>query len=308
MIAVECPKVKFTNARIVGSGINPADHHAQEHKRGHREYVMSRGSLMDFNECPAKWIVGTETEQTSFMQWGDLIDCLLTSAETFDSRFAVCPETYKDAKTGEDKPWNWNANVCKQWRQENEGRSLIKHDLRLDAETALEKLTRCHEISDALWPAKFQVSLSAEYFDQQTELTIPIRGLVDIAPDGGDCANSLIDLKTTASAEPRKWARKVSEDHLDAQAALYLDLWKAATGEERTDFRHIVQESLPPYHVELRLLSMEFIELGRIKYRSALMKYCQCLTTGIWPGYPHTEMTFGRWSLCSPEAWMLATE
>lgn len=330
MIAVESPKVKFSNARIVGEGVNPEDHHKQEHARGTIGYVMSRGELMKFNLCPTKWMAGIEEEQTFFMQWGDLVDCLYTATDQFDSRFAVAPEHYTvtmmqcpncksvtDSQScrkcrkervpiAVDKTWDWNATYCSEWRAAQNGKTVIKFETRQSAQKALQKLLDCPELADAAATAQFQVSISAEYFDPKTELSIPIRALVDIAPTGGDCGNTLLDLKTTNSAEPRAWARKVFSDHLDAQAALYLDLWHAATGEERSDFRHIVQESEPPYHVELRIMSQEFLELGRIKYRSALLKYCQCLATGIWPGYDNSKtMTFGRWALCSPEAWMI---
>lgn len=304
MMTMEVPKVKFLNARIVGSGVNPAAHHKQEFKRGDSRFVMSRGELMKFNECPVKWIAGVDDDPSTFRDWGELIDCLVLTPEQFSNRFAVCPETYPDSKTGEAKPWNFNAKFCETWREDHEGKTIIKHDMRLSAELAIARFD-FEEFVEATAPAQFQVSMSADYSDPATGLTIPLRALVDIAPVGGEYHNSLIDLKTTSSAEPRAWARRVVSDHLDAQAAFYLDLWQAATGEERTDFRHIIQESSAPYHIELRLLSQEFIELGRLKYRHALLKYCQCLSTKVWPGYETREMTFGRWALCSPEAWML---
>lgn len=304
MIAIEAPKIKFQNCRIVGERVNPEVHHRQEHERGELGFVMSRGELMRFNECPAKWKVGSPQSETSEMRWGSLIDCLLLVPEEFHDRFAVCPETYPDKKTGEQKPWNFNSNFCKEWREDQEGKTILKHDDRLAADAALRNFN--FDEFDALRAgARCQVSLSAEYFDSATELTIPIRALLDLVPGEGEYQNSIVDLKTTSSAEPRAWARKVSSDHLDAQAALYLDLWKAATGEERCDFRHVIQESDPPYHVELRLLSAEFIELGRIKYGAALKKYCGCLASGVWPGYQNKSLVFGRWGLCEPEAWMV---
>lgn len=306
MIAIEAPKTALLNARIEGCQVNPAEHHHQEHSRGHAEFVMSRGELMRFNECPAKWIAFAKEDESELMAWGELIDCMILTPEQFQDRFAVCPETYPDAKTKEAKPWNFNANFCKQWREHHEGKTVIKHDTRKNAESAVQKLHDCPEFEDASVAAKFQVELAGSYSDSKTGLTIDLRALVDIVPAGGECANSLIDLKTTASAEPRDWARSVSKNHLDAQAALYLDLWNAASGEGRTDFRHIVQESSPPYHVEFRLLSQEFIELGRLKYQSALKKYCQCLQERVWPGYDNSmHLTFGRWALCEPEAYML---
>lgn len=305
MIALESPPITLLDARIVGDKVNPVDHHKQEFKRGEIGFVMSRGELMRFNECPVKWKYGAEEQQSPAMLWGDLVDCMHLVPEQFSGRFAVCPETYPDAKTGEHKPWNFNAKFCQQWRTTQKGLSIVKAEVHESAKQACAMLA--YNSDGATDPAfRFQVAVWADYFDPATELTIPLRALVDVVPSGTELQNSLIDLKTTSTAEPRAWSKKVSSDHLDAQAALYLDLWNAATNEGRTDFRHIIQENEPPYHIELRLLSQEFIELGRLKYRSALKKYCQCLATGEWPGYDNGHhQVFGRWSLCEPEAWQI---
>ena len=68
----------------------------------------------------------------------------------------------------------------------------------------------------------------------------------------------------------RAWRSKVFKFNYDAQAALYLDVWEVATGEDRQDFKHIVQESYAPYQTQLRLISAEFLEIGRMKYQKAL--------------------------------------
>jgi len=304
MPPIELPKIDFRNARIVGVRVNPTVHHAQTHPRGHREFMMSRGELMRFNECPIKWLSSVQEDKTTRMSWGDLIDCLLFVPEQLSSRFAFCPETYP-SKDG-NRPWNFNAEFCRQWRDDRPHLTIIKSNEALDSEQALAQLHKLPEWA-VLKLSHFQVSLTGEYCDVETELCIPIRALVDIAPGEGEYENSLIDLKTTSSAEPRAWARRVSSDHLDAQAAIYLDLFNAASGDfVRSDFRHIIQESEPPFHVELRILSQEFLELGRLKYRSALKKYCRCLATNTWPGYDNGHhMTFGRWGLCEPEAYMV---
>ena len=304
MITHDLP-VAFRHAKVTGKYVNPELHHVQEVQRGHRDFVMSRGELVRFNECPAKWIQNAEAdEESSFMAWGDLIDCLLLVPEQFQDRFAVCPETYPDKKTGDPKPWNFNADFCKSWRAEQDGKTVIKSDTYSEAQNALDKLRRNDEVTAVLAGAKTQVAVHGEYVDAATELMIPIRGLIDIVPTG-EFTNALVDLKTTRSAESDTWARKVDADGLDAQAAFYLDLWAAATGEPRSEFRHIIQESKPPYHVELRLVSEEFIEVGRLKYRSALKKYCQCLKSNEWPGYP-SRQRFGLWSLTEPSPYMVA--
>lgn len=52
---------------------------------------------------------------------------LLLGEKGFGKHFAIQPATYDDAKTGEEKPWNGNANVCKAWKQEqaDAGRTVL---------------------------------------------------------------------------------------------------------------------------------------------------------------------------------------
>ena len=94
-------------------------------RRGDREYVMSRGGLFRFAECPAKWLA-TEDEAadeaaSKSTVWGTLIDCLLTDEARIEDRIAVYPEMYpcepsaRDPRT--EKPWNNNSNFCRDWKE-----------------------------------------------------------------------------------------------------------------------------------------------------------------------------------------------
>ena len=88
------------------------------------------------------------------------------------------------------------------------------------------------------------------------------------------------------------------------QAALELDLYNSATGESRNEFRHVIQESYPPYQTGRRILTEEFIQMGRAKYTAALMLYAECLQTGEWHDYEKGAMING-WSFCAPTSWDL---
>jgi exodeoxyribonuclease VIII len=138
----------------------------------------------------------------------------------------------------------------------------------------------------------------SEYRDAETGIVVPVKILVDLAPRPetfmwGCC---LGDLKTCQNAG-KSWARKVFELSYHVQAAFYLDVWEAATGEKRTEFFHVVQESFPPWEPARKILSAEFIELGRWRYQEALNRYAKCLSAGEWPGYGQ--------DIVQPEPWML---
>jgi hypothetical protein len=97
---------------------------------------------------------------------------------------------------------------------------------------------------------------------------------------------------------------------LHVQAALYLDLYTRATGEDRTDFLHAISESEPPYEPGRALLTagsqFDFVEEGRRVYVDALRFYCRCVKSGKWPGYADmAENSIHGWPICQPEAWMI---
>jgi hypothetical protein len=147
---------------------------------------------------------------------------------------------------------------------------------------------------------------TASYQDEETGIVVPLKILIDLLP-GKDSqwSGTIVDFKTTESAALRKWRSKVYQFNYDAQAAFYLDVWNATTGEDRQDFRNIVQESYAPYQTEKRLTSQEFLEIGRSKYMKALALYCACLKSNLWPGYDSDCRTIDGWQLTEPEPWMV---
>lgn len=297
-------KVPLIDAKIVAKNVSNDVYFRQEAQRGDPRFVMSRGELMEFNRCPQRWLRGYESEESKATEWGSLIDCLALQESEFAGRFAVAPETYVNDK-GEEKPWNWNANVCKEWREDQIGKEIVKSEKLTEAKNAVKMLYGNPTIAELLRCSEKQVMAIATYEDEETGISVPLKVLLDLVPKGETYGKCLGDLKTATSAHPAVWARAVNEHNYHVQAAMYLDVYKAATGEDRTDWLHVVQESYPPWQAATWLLSSEFVELGRMKYLNALGKYCRCLKAGQWPGYESTAITWGDWGIISPESWMV---
>jgi len=279
--------------RSFQSDIYPKDIHPCE--RGDRNYVMGRSSLMEFYRCPNRWKNGYESEDSKATEWGSLVDCLFLTPEAFKNRYSIAPETYPDSKTGEPKAWNANSNWCKEWIAEQEGKEVIKHKFFGPACDAVKVLESDLEVKLLRECSQTQVMATASYHDEETGIVVPLRILIDLLPDvDSKFGKSLADFKTTNCAAMRPWAKHVFDFGYDMQAALYLDVWTANTGEDRVEFRHVVQESFAPYQTERRLLSVESLEIGRNRYKTALQKYCQCLATNAWPGY-ESQRDFDGW-------------
>jgi hypothetical protein len=269
-------------------GVNPADYHKpQKAKRGEAEYVMSRSELSRLAKNPAKWLEGEPEEKSDAMDWGSLIDCIVLTPEYFDARYAITPEIYLGPK-GEEKEWNWNAAYCKQWREQEraQGREPVKPKIASEAQLAAHRLRENPIIAEFLAGAKTQAKCEVNYEDEDTGLVITLVGLLDIVPDiDGRYGNVLGDLKTTDDASERAWERTVWSYGYHVQAAIYLDMFNACSGEAREGFAHVIQESSKPYAVARRVLSADYIAIGRDTYREQLRKYCRCLSEGYWPDY-----------------------
>jgi hypothetical protein len=281
-------------------------------KKGDVDFIMSRGELVRFDVNPWKWLKGERNSATKAMNWGSALDCMWLTPHRFKDLYAVCPETYTN-DAGEEKPWNWNANKCKEWRKdrEEEGKEVIKLEEMEEARIAKSRLMEDPIISKLFGESEVQVQCMVEYHDKDTKLVIQIKTLLDLVPNKGtEWGEFLCDLKSTNDAAIYEWEKTVFYQHYAEQAALYTDAFNAVTSENRSGFLHIVQESEQPYAVARRMLSVEFMQLGRDKYLSALKRYCRCLAEQKFPGYDDDNSDSSNpiidgWRLTNPSSWMV---
>ena len=290
----------LVNARIISESTLPSDYMSQAAKRGEIGFEMSRSELCDFAPCPARWRAGyREGASTSSQEWGSLLDCVVLTPEQFESRYAIVPSEYQNEK-GEIKPWNFNANACKNWRAANDGKDEVKSDALKDAHDAKAVLLGDPDIRDLLTDSARQVFVRADYEDRDTGLVIPVKCLIDIVPSPtGNNASSLADLKTASFAGHEHWKRECVKYGYDLQAAMCIDMFSLASGRHITDFLHVVQESFPPWQVAHPYFSGDWLNLARSKYIAILARYAQCLKTNVWPGYDT------GWTSMNLEEWMM---
>jgi hypothetical protein len=114
---METPNTKnpFSECKIIGT-VEREAYCKSEYPRGHVEFAMSRGELMECNRCPHRWLMGYKSDESKAQEWGSLIDCLVLTPERFDSEFAITPEEYpgtpkRKSDPIEMKPWNKNAGT-----------------------------------------------------------------------------------------------------------------------------------------------------------------------------------------------------
>lgn len=286
----------------------------QEHERGDANRVMTRSDLVEFTRCPQRWHNGYRDDVTDEMDWGSLIDCMVLTPDQFDERYVVCPPTYPP----DNKPWTRRATYCKEWEDRQAGKTVLKPEQELKAREAVHVLHSDPDAAALISCSQTQVWVVGTFVCEYGE--VPIQCLIDLVPDKADdqFGKTLADLKTTTNAEEHTWRKAVFTRGYDIQAALSMDLYTEATGEDRTDWRHLIQENFPPYQLGFRLLSNggsdpsltdlpAYVNLGRMRYISGLTTYAKCLKEDYWHGY-EVGPRIGRWSLCEPEPWMVIAE
>ncbi len=300
----------ITEAKIVGDGVSSERYLAQADgvKRGSNEFVMSRSDLMEFNNCPHRWVSGYSEDETKATDWGSLVDCFLMDRNAISDRFIILPATYTNEK-GETKPWNWNATVCKDWRKEHNAAELkteVKNEIFFSAKSAAELILADPQLDDLFANSRKQVMITGVYEDKETGIRVPVKAALDLVPTD---ASYLVDFKTANNAHPRAWKRKVFDFGYHTQAAMHMDLWNAATGETRNEFKHVIQENVHPFEVAKRFLSSEYLAIGRRSYIGALKRYAKALSTGVWETYDQSDdssdMVIDGWLMTSPEPWMI---
>jgi hypothetical protein len=110
---------------------------------------------------------------------------------------------------------------------------------------------------------------------------------------------TVVDLKTSTTANPAELERKFWQFGYFMQAAHYLDLVTAIGLSDAPAFRFVVVEKEPPHIVTVIQYDDEAIAEGRRLMRMAIATYVQCRDSGIWPGYADdtvVSISLPRWA------------
>jgi hypothetical protein len=111
------------------------------------------------------------------------------------------------------------------------------------------------------------------------------RARLDWLPDPGRRRLLVTDYKTCTSADPDSIARSVYTFGYYMQAAWYLDGVQALGIAEDPAFIFVCQETAPPYLVNVIQLDWTALRAGSERNRTAIERYRDCMSTGIWPGF-----------------------
>ena len=214
---------------------------------------LSKSSIFElYGSSLFRWRYYPRKYSSSSMNWGSLVDCLLTSPLDFESEFVVSP--YDNFRTKEAREWKV--------KQEENNVTVVDESTIAEAQKAIEMLTQKHKKAAALIEKsrKQVVLLNRTTHSAYDCEYIYLKGLVDLAPEGEPF---LADLKTTADFSAAGFAKAQARFNYAAQAGHYLRMWnKLHPEDQRHRFQIVWQESSYPYEVAITEIPKQDLEDG----------------------------------------------
>jgi len=324
--------MSFQNCTIVGKDFNPVVYHQTLRQRGTVEFPMSSSSLREFGKCPLCWLRGYQPPDSKAKDFGSVLDALLLTPKQFLDRYAVQPATYESKgmecpecgsvtdsrkcskcnvqrrEVTVTKGWSNNSTTCAEWvkAQLDSGKEIVTRDTVGECTAAIARIGQDEILTAFIQASEKQVLVKGEWVDEKTGLTIPVQCLIDLAPrEDTEFADCLGDFKSTRTAALMAFQRDAFKYGYHVQAAFDFALWNAATGQQRTTWCFVLQESFEPWQTGRRILSQDFLALGVAEYTRLLGNYCACLKSGRWPSYEDTdEGNVQGWSVIEAEPFM----
>jgi len=298
----------FKNCKIASVGGNADTYHSAKGERGKPDFKVSSSMLSIFGQNAARWLAGYEPPESEAKRYGSLLDGLWLTPGSFEERFSIKPLEYP-SKYG-PKPWNGNSTWCREWISDQGGKQIVSKAEMADAKAAIDRLEADEVDGVKLIKSVYdqsdkQVHVTGEWHDEATKLKVPVECLIDLAPRvDSEFASCLADLKSTRNAGLNAFQRWAYQAGYHVQAAFDLALYSAATGESRDTWLFILQENYPPWTVGRRMLSQDFVQIGRQTYQDLLARYCRCLKTNRWPSYDDNPEAIQGWTLLDPLPFM----
>ena len=136
----------------------------------------------------------------------------------FAEKYIIRPAEYQDEKTGELKPWNNNANVCKRWNAgaAQQNKTILKPEQAEAIRGMALRLGLCSLVQQGILNGMIERSI----FWQDKETGLWLKARPDAIPnDSGD----FTDLKTTESVLDRDLMRTLENFGYSQQGALVLE-------------------------------------------------------------------------------------
>jgi exodeoxyribonuclease VIII len=215
--------------------------------------------------------------QTPAMLVGSAVHCLvLEGVQAFDRQYIEAPEGI-DRRTKEGKlAWA-------EFQEKATGREILTAD-QYDQVCQMWKSVMAHPTAGKLLAMADQRELSATWTDTTG---IDCKARIDAYSEEHGL---VVDLKTTAEADPKTFGRTIANFQYHGQASFYMQAMKKNDLPAR-QFIFICVEKVPPYAVACYILDDEALMAGNQLVDGYLSRHAECVAADNFPGYPAEVQT-----------------
>lgn len=246
---------------------------------------LAESDLQTFLRSPAAFAKNERTEATPDMEFGTLFHSFLLGGS---AEYRVAPETYpapesakKDAPMVE-KPWNWNANFCKDWAASNPAVPILaRHGQNSEAMLkAMRDKVMSHPIGKKLVT---QLTPEVSLFSRSEDYPVLCKG----RPDGLISGETtiIVEVKTTRDASTAAFSREILNRGYYKKAAWYRMLLHELRISP-VEFWYIAVEKSKSPRVNVRRLAERAMDKGDFDNDDALKAYMRCKLANFWPELP----------------------
>lgn len=186
--------------------------------------------------------------------------------------------------------YDWRTKAAQETKRAGRAAGdVVVHRGQLAAAAAMARAVRRHELAAAILKDG-QPEQSVYWRDKGTGVTC--RARVDWLR-----MNVIVDVKTTRDASPEAFARSCVDYGYRESAAHYVAGVQAVT-KRRLPFLLVAVETEAPHFVAVYRFTDEDLAYGAERMRTALERFAECESSGVWPGYsPDIEvLTMPRWA------------
>jgi exodeoxyribonuclease VIII len=242
-------------------------------------------------ESPRHYYRRQKLETTPVMQFGTYFHEALLEPEKWEHKLKNLPEMPTFPRKSKNQPLS--AEEQRENWVKNNPEYIDKSRIDFDAINEMVLACRENDVVRALLDAEDRkVEEKFWYWDG----TILWTGQVDVAvPQFG----AVCDVKTTVSANSRKFDYTVDDYLLNVQAVIYKTAMETIYGNEFNRFVWIAVEKKEPFCVVPFFCDFGALEIGKGLIEKYVPKFLRCLEKDTWPGYsegfkdagiPHNRM------------------
>ena len=212
-------------------------------------------------------IDGPSSKGSTAMDEGSAVHCKLGEPHLFTRNFASKP-----------KGMSFVTKEGKAWKAENKNKTIITAEFAEDLKL-IEK--------------EFLNSAAAQYYEAEGDIEQSFFWDITGNDRGGKCRpdwiskdrKTIVDLKTTVSAERKSFQRSVMNYGYHISAAWYMWGVELATGIKPEEFIWVAIEKKAPFGIGVYKADTELLQYGSELCEEALIKINKCERTNVYSDY-----------------------